>query len=445
MGTYKKEISGWGGLAKGESNLARPERIDDIKEKGHVYSARGLGRSYGDASLNTGNETILMERLNRFLEFDKSSGVLKAESGVSIKDIVKTFVPKGFFVPVTPGTKEATLGGCLAADVHGKNHHKDGSFSEHVVEFEILTPNGLKKRVQRKDEELFNATAGGMGLTGIITEITLKLLPIETPFIKTMHTPCTSLEDLLAHLSENGKNERYSVAWVDLLSTKRGVRSIAMSGDHLLKEELINFSKIKADFEPGEFQVPFHFPSFTLNAMGQKLFNALYFHVQKRKKTFLSSLESFFYPLDKLKNWNRLYGKRGFYQYQFVVPEKGSEIAIKKVLETLQKRKCPVFLAVLKKFGKENNGYLSFPKDGFTLTMDIPGNYPGLFALLDNLDEIIMEHEGRVYLAKDFHLGPAAFRSMYPRYEIFNKLKKKIDPEFLIQTDLSRRLKIGYP
>lgn len=434
MRTCKKEISGWGRIARGESFLMRPERIDDIKNQGVPFSARGLGRSYGDASLNTKNHLFLMERLNRFLEFNPKTCLLRAESGVTIRDIVETFVPKGFFVPVTPGTKEVTLGGCLAADVHGKNHHCDGSFSDHVSEFELYTAGGILKKVQKNDE-LFNATAGGLGLTGIITEITLKLLPINSNFIKTTHTPYRCLDALLSHLSE--KSPRYSVAWVDLMSRKE-IRSIVIEGDHLQEP-----SPIKAITYPKQFHIPFQAPSWALNSFSQKLFNTLYFHkLSLKKKPFISSLESFFYPLDCIGNWNLLYGKRGLYQYQFVVPVKGSSLFFIKLFNYLQKKRCPVFLAVLKKFGPENSNYLSFPKEGFTLAMDIPGNTPDLFAILDALDEMVLENEGRVYLAKDFHLKPSLFRGMYPRYPLFQKVKKRVDPEFLVQTDLSRRLGI---
>jgi len=428
MGTFKKKITGWGKIAEAECFLRRPERIDVIEFDG-ICAARGLGRSYGDAALNSDHTVFLMERLNRLLDFDQKTGLLRAESGVTLRDIIKTFVPRGFFVPVTPGTKEVTLGGCLAADVHGKNHHVDGSFSDHVDEFEIVLPSGVK-RVQKGDL-LFQATAGGMGLTGIIREMTLKLLPIETPFIKARHTPFTSIDNLLQYLKED--KERYSVAWLDLLSSQ--VNSIAISGDHLKKSELTR--SLKPDIAPNPIQIPFRFPAWALNNMTQRLFNTLYFQRQKlRREPFISTLEAFFYPLDKIGNWNRIYGKRGFYQYQFVVPEKGFLRVFEKV------KKLPIYLAVLKKFGKESSGFLSFPKEGFTLACDIPGDVPDLFHLLEKLDEMVLEEGGRVYLAKDLHLNGTHFRGMYPRLKSFEEVKKSVDPKKLIQTDLSRRLQL---
>lgn len=442
MGKMKKEIAGWGRMAKGETLLWRPEKIDHIVRGSSLFSARGLGRSYGDASLNTGGEVILMERLNRFLSFDPRSGILKAEAGSTIGDVVTTFAERGFFVPVTPGTKEATLGGCLAADAHGKNHHADGSFSDHIIEFELLIPDGSKKRVQRKDEELFFATAGGMGLTGIISEITMKLLPVESPFMKVVHTPFTSLTALLKKLDDIKSASRYSVAWLDLLSFKNDkVSSILIEGDHAKKGELPEKLKKK---DAGPVTIPFSFPTLALNRTTQKIFNNIYFYQQKKKTApFFCHYNPFFYPLDRIGNWNKMYGNKGFYQYQFVVPSEKGEEAVLAVLEKLHAARCPVFLAVLKKFGKGNSGYLSFPKEGFTLAMDIPGSYQNIFPLLCQLDEIVLAYGGRVYLAKDYHLSPETFRAMYPEYARFCKVKRKLDPLNIIQTDLGRRLKLG--
>lgn len=442
MGKVKKEIAGWGGMAKGETYLFRPEKIDHILRGSALFSARGLGRSYGDASLNTGGEVILMERLNRFLSFNPNEHTLKAEAGATIRDIVETFTPKGYFVPVTPGTKEATLGGCLAADAHGKNHHADGSFSDHILEFELMLPDGVKKRVRRQDENLFFATAGGMGLTGVITEVTLKLLPVETPFIKVRHTPFESLKLLIKSLNETSDAARYSVAWLDLLSFRKDkVNSILIEGDHARLGELPEKLKSK---EAKPISIPFSFPTLALNRTTQKLFNKIYFYQQKKKSApFFCHYNPFFYPLDRIGNWNRMYGSRGFYQYQFVVPEMQAEEALSGILEHLAAAHCPVFLAVLKKFGKGNPGYLSFPMEGFTLAMDIPGNHPELFTLLHQLDAIVLKSRGRVYLAKDFHVSPEDFRTMYPDYKRFLAVKRKVDPLNLIQTDLARRLKIG--
>ncbi|CRX38752.1 FAD linked oxidase-like protein [Estrella lausannensis] len=442
MGKLKKEIAGWGGMAKGETCLFRPEKIEHILRGSPLFSARGLGRSYGDASLNTGGEVILMERLNRLLSFNAENHVLKAEAGATIRDIVETFSTKGYFVPVTPGTKEATLGGCLAADAHGKNHHADGSFSDHVLEFELMLPDGTKRRVRRQDEELFYATAGGMGLTGVITEVTLKLLPVETPFIKVLNTPFESLTCLIKKLNESSDAARYSVAWLDLLSFKNDkVNSILIEGDHAKRGELPDKLKSK---EAKPISIPFSFPSLALNRTTQKLFNKIYFYQQKKKGApFFCHYNPFFYPLDRIGNWNRMYGSRGFYQYQFVVPEANAEEALRDILAHLTAARCPVYLAVLKKFGKKNPGYLSFPMEGFTLAMDIPGNQPDLFHLLCQLDLIVMKNHGRVYLAKDFHVTPDVFRAMYPDYTRFLAVKRKVDPANLIQTDLARRLRIG--
>lgn len=324
MNKIKTRLTGWGNYPSSTSYVSRPERYQQLKAAENLTLARGLGRSYGDAALNAEGDIILMERLNRFLSFDERTGILKAEAGASLEEILEVFVPRGWFVPVTPGTKYATLGGCLAADVHGKNHHMDGTFAHHVRDVELVLADGSKKRCSPKHEsDLFWATVGGMGLTGIMSEMSLQLLPIETAYVKVRHTAAPNLDKILELLDDRSLDDNYSVAWIDCLATGKDFgRSILMTGHHATKEEAGNQIK-----EPLKIisktprSLPFRFPSWTLNPWTVKAFNHLFYETQRRKTApFLSDYNSYFYPLDAIRNWNRLYGKKGFLQYQFVIP-----------------------------------------------------------------------------------------------------------------------------
>lgn len=446
MRVCKKQISGWNHYPVTTSFLVRPERYSELKIESSSLIPRGLGRSYGDAAINTNHTVVLMERLNRIRSFDEETGVLRAEAGLSLEDILEVFVPRGWFLPVTPGTKFTTLGGCVAADVHGKNHHVDGSFGKYVRAMEIMMPDSsIRKCSPKQDSDLFWATIGGMGLTGIITEISLQLIPIESAYMSVKHYPSKDLDQTLDLLNGAIYDDKYSVAWIDCLSTGKDFgRSVVMNGHHAGLSELS--SKVKDPLnikERKKFALPFNCPSCLLNHYTIKAFNGCYYYLQsKKQESFIIDYDRYFYPLDSILEWNRLYGKKGFIQYQFVIPSQYSREGLTVILDELTRSKRASFLAVLKRFGKEGEGLLSFPKAGFTLALDIPLSDPNLFPFLDHLDEIVLKYDGRVYLAKDARLNPSSFRTMYPRFNQWQRIKNAIDPKNVFSSDLSRRLEM---
>jgi len=446
---YKTDtLAGWGNYPLANCHLYRPEQLAHLQScLQETLIARGLGRSYGDAATNSERGVVLMERLNRFIAFDSSNGILRAEAGCSLKEIIDTFMPRGWFLPVTPGTKFTTLGGCIAADVHGKNHHQSGSFGMHVKQFELMLADGsIKQCSESHEKELFWATVGGMGLTGLITEISLQLTPIKTRFIKSIHYAAGNLEAAIERLEDPALDDHYSVAWIDCLASgsKLG-RSIVMTGHHASCEEIKANKRDPLSLQKKlRLTVPCFFPNFFLNSWTVKVFNSVYYHLQKARPVHqICDFDSFFYPLDFLRKWNRLYGRNGFLQYQCVVPSLSAPRALERILTVLAKNESASFLAVLKRFGPKNPGYLSFPIEGYTLALDTPLYDPKIFTILDALDAIVMEHGGRVYLAKDARLSAENFHKMYPRYMDWLAIKKSIDPNGHFQSDLSRRLKIG--
>lgn len=447
MRILKSTISGWGNYPTATSFLMRPEKYKDIKINDHFpLIARGYGRSYGDAAINNDHYVMLMQRMNRMLKFESETGLLTAEAGTSLAEILEIFVPRGWFLPVTPGTKYCSLGGCVAADVHGKNHHVDGTFSKHVRAIELMLPDGTTQRCSPENQkELFWATVGGMGLTGIITELTLQLIPVESAYMRVQHFPAKNLEEAMDILSKDSQQFRYSVAWIDCLARGNELgRSIVMNGNHAKLDELPKSIKNPLNIkEAKKHNLPFNLPSGALNSLTIKAFNSLYYRFQSGKKEpFIIDYDRYFYPLDAITNWNRLYGKKGFVQYQVAFPTETSLDGLKKLLEELSLSNRPSFLAVLKKFGPQGEGLLSFPFEGYTLALDIPNSDAQLMPFLDHLDDIVLQYKGRIYLAKDARLSAERFRQMYPRLEEFQKLKSKIDPQSIISSDLSRRLNI---
>ncbi len=437
----------WNNYPHSKALVKRPESCRDLKlaEDGATL-ARGLGRSYGDAALNGGHSVLLMERLNRLLAFDEVSGLLRAEAGTTLADILNIFIPRGWFLPVTPGTKYVTLGGCFAADVHGKNHHVDGSFSRYVTEIELLTADGSRLRCSKNlNTPLFWASAGGMGLTGIITEITLQLVPIETSFVNVSHHAAANIDKLMDAFAEPALDDKYSVAWIDCLAKGRQMgRGILMTGHHATAAHLQSHkTQLLPAPAAAKRSIPCYLPDKALNYWSIKAFNSLYYHTQSRKHHFLSDIDNFFYPLDGINDWNRIYGRRGFLQYQCLIPPAAAKKALPQLLTKLSDSRRASFLAVLKRFGQQGEGLLSFPREGFTLALDIPLADPGVFALLDQLDDIVLAYGGRVYLAKDARLQPETFRRMYPRLAEWQKIKQTIDPHGRISSDLGRRLQMG--
>ena len=446
MTTLIKPLSGWGRYPVQSCELQRPERYADLRPETASLIARGQGRSYGDAALNENGRVMLTERVNRLLELDISSGVLRAEAGATLAEILEVITPKGWFLPVTPGTKFVSLGGCVAADVHGKNHHHVGSFGDHVMSIElILADNRRLICSPSENTELFWATVGGMGLTGIIGEVTLQLIAIQSAYMVVQHHAADNLEQLFEHLENPALDDRYSVAWIDSLASGKNLgRGIAMFGHHATAQELpADFGEALTIKPSRSRSVPFDLPAWALNPLSIGAFNALYYQREANKhQPFLTSYDPYFYPLDAIGDWNRLYGKRGFVQYQCVIPQQTAFAGIKALLQALSASRRPSFLAVLKRFGALGRGMLSFPMAGYTLALDLPIRDEGLFTLLNDLDEIVLQHGGRVYLAKDARLSAASFRAMYPRYEEWLKIKNAIDPHNRFSSSLARRLQI---
>lgn len=432
-------ISNWNNYPIINAQVTTPffqDEISGLLNSSAPTIARGNGRCYGDASL--GMNVMSTLSLNHALRFDESNGIFSCQSGMLLSDILEIIVPKGWYLPVTPGTKFITVGGAFASDVHGKNHHKEGSFADHVLKIKLVKPDGVAEECSSElNPRLFWFTAGGMGLTGIIQEVTFKLKKIETPFIRQRQVKADSLDEII-EMFDQYKNYTYSVAWIDCLKKGRSFgRSILMVGEHATKAETEgNSYKIG-----GNFTVPFYFPSFSLNPITIKTFNA-FFYAKNYKKVMDSVISSdkFFYPLDSILDWNKIYGKKGFIQYQFVVPRDLGKKAITEILTRITEKGWGSFLAVLKAFGP-GSVPLTFQMEGYTLALDIPMNR-NLLRFLDELDLMVKEYGGRIYLSKDARMKPEIFFSTYPQSHDFSQFVSSIDPRGVIQSGLSKRLKI---
>ena len=403
--------------------------------------ARGLGRSYGDAAQNAGGRVLLMERLARVRHVDLAAGVVTVDAGVSVEALTRALLPLGLFVHVTPGTWFVTVGGAIAADVHGKNHHADGSFCEHVLSIELMTPDGAVHTVERGDE-LFEATAGGMGLTGVILGATLQMLHVDSPYMVVDRERARDLDDLMARMRARDDEYRYSVAWIDCLARGGSLgRSVLIRGDHAGAEH--GGPTVNGALGGMRLAAPAWTPGGLLRRSTIRAFNEAYYRVAPKHETGrLEGVRSFFYPLDAVSGWNRIYGPNGFLQYQLVVPY-GGEDALRAALERLSEAGAPSFLAVLKRFGEQRTGMISFPMRGWTLALDVPATVPGLGPLLDGLDELVAEAGGRVYLAKDSRLRPDLLAAMYPRLGDWRAARERIDPAGTMRSDLGRRLELA--
>ena len=442
------ELSGWGRYLRRLSTVTRPEQLSEAvpPSTGHMI-VRGRGRSYNSAAMSRDGLVMLSERLDRFVAFDETTALLRAEAGTTLAKLLDEFVPRGWFPPVTPGTKFVSLGGCVAADVHGKNHHRDGPFGSHVTEVEIVLADCSRRICSpQQDAELFWATVGGMGLTGIISQVSLRLRPIESAYMVVEHRRAADLDELLTMLRDETLDDHYSVAWIDCLARDRSLgRGVLMRGHHAEVAELRG--KVEQPLRiktRRRFNLPFDLPSWILNSWSGSAFNQFYYWSQgKSQAPFITDYDSFFYPLDSIGNWNRAYGPRGFVQYQCVFPTATASKGLRMLLDELAHSRRPSFLGVLKRFGPEGAGLLSFPIEGYTLAIDLPVTDPQLFSFLDRLDEIVLEHGGRVYLAKNPQLKPEIFRAMYQRVREWEHLKAKIDPANRFSSDLSRMLELG--
>lgn len=409
--------------------------------------ARGLGRSYGDAAQNAGGVVVDMTTRDRVLAADAATAVVQVEAGVSVDALMRLLLPQGLFVPVTPGTRQVSVGGAIAADIHGKNHHVDGSFGRHVLAMDLLGADGQIRRLTPESEqsELFWATVGGMGLTGLILRATLLMKPVETAYCVVDTQRCANLDELLQHMSEGDHRYTYSVAWVDCLAggtslgrsvLTRGWSAPSASLPPKLRTRALNFSPRKV------VSAPPLFPSGVLNRAGVAAFNeAWYRRAPRTRHRTIQGIAEFFHPLDGIGHWNRVYGPRGFLQYQFVVPF-GAEETLRRCLRILGDAGQASFLAVLKRFGEASPGYLSFPRPGWTLALDLPIGNPGLSRLLDRLDEEVLSAGGREYLAKDSRLPASAMARMYPRLDAWRDLRRTLDPHGVFTSDLARRLQL---
>lgn len=442
-------LSGWGRFPVERCHLYRPERreaVPAILASGGQpsYVARGLGRSYGDAALNAGAGVVACERLNRFIAFDPETDALECEAGVSLAEIVRHFLPRGYFLPVTPGTKFVTLGGAIAADVHGKNHHRDGTIANFVEEFTLLTPAGeVLTCSPARNADVFWATVGGMGLTGVILTAKLRLRRVETAYVLVDYQKARNLEEALALFAESDEQYQYSVAWIDCLAGGGEMgRAVLMRGNHAPASALPPRVRDPLALpRKGWRGVPVDAPSGLLNRFTVAAFNAVYYGRHRDVRGQAVDLETFFYPLDSIHHWNRMYGRRGFVQYQVALPLESGPQGLTELLRRLAGSRRPSFLAVLKRFGPANPGLLSFPFQGYTLALDLPVA-PGLVPFLHQLDRVVLQHGGRVYLAKDAVLTPESFAAMYPNLERFRQVKARLDPQGLLSSSLARRVGI---
>ncbi len=427
-------ISGWGNYPKQKSQLLTPPSQDElkaiiIKENGLI--ARGMGRSYGDSA--NAPKVLRTTFYDHFIEFDEVTGRLTAEAGITLREILGVIVPKGWFLPVTPGTSYVTLGGAIASDVHGKNHHIAGTFGQHVNSMIMVLGTGEVVTVSPSSYgDLFHATCGGMGLTGVIISATIQLIPIRSSLIKQKTIKADCIEDV-CEAFENNINVTYSVAWIDCLAKgKRLGRSILILGEHAKSGSLDLVIK-----DP--ISVPLNAPTALLNYLTMKTFNSAYWHGAKHNQNRLVPLMPYFYPLDAIGSWNKMYGKAGFLQYQFVIPKAGGVANMRRLLEEIAKTGLGSFLAVLKQFSNANKNLLSFPTEGYTLALDFKLTETTI-KTLHRLDELIVEMGGRVYLTKDAVMQEATFKATYHNWEVFESVRKNYGAIGKFSSEQSKRL-----
>ncbi len=448
-GSVTRVLSGWGRFPTEPARVYRPEKVAEVAAiwanpglQGAI--SRGLGRSYGDAALNRDGAVIDQTHLNRLLAFEAASGALECEAGASLADIVQTFLPRGFFLPVTPGTQFVTVGGAIAADVHGKNHHRDGSFTNFVDWLDLLTPGGQLLRCSREDHpDVFWATAGGMGLTGSILRARMRLRRVDSAWVLMDCVRAAGLEALWKAMERSDDQFEYSVAWVD--ATARGGRlgrGVLMQARHAAAGQVESHRRKPLAWpRRAKLSVPFDFPAWALSHSTVSAFNRAYYHGHAGGLGMLVDFESFFYPLDRLRRWNRMYGRRGFVQYQVVLPHATARQGVATLLERFAETRRASFLAVLKRLGEASGGLFSFPMPGYTLALDIPCD-SGLAAFLQRLDGLVAEWGGRAYLAKDSTMSAEHFAATYPRLEEFRSIQRRVDPYGVARSSLARRLKI---
>ena len=442
-------LTGWGRTSPTRALVVRPTSIDEVAEtvteageRGVI--ARGLGRSYGDPAQNAGGQVLDLTGLNKILSVDVATGLVVCQPGVSLQQLMKTMLPFGYFVPVTPGTRYVTVGGAIGSDIHGKSHHADGSFGQHVVSMDLLLADGtIRTLTPQTEPALFWATVGGMGLTGVVVSATLQMMPVETSRIMVETQQVANLDAAMERMTATDEQYRFSVASLDNLAKGACLgRGWVESGNFATLDQLP--PKLQGDplgFVPKPLAtMPDLFPSGLLNRRTIRLMNeANYRRATKQAHAHLATIGGFFHPLDAIHDWNRVYGRAGFLQYQFVVPF-SADATLRRIVEKVANQGAPSFVTVLKRFGPASPGYLSFPTSGWTLTYDFPTGTPGLSRLLSWLDEQVLAAGGRLYLAKDSRMDPANMAAMYPRLEDFRKIRSEVDPHGTFVSDQSRRL-----
>lgn len=425
-------ISSWGRLSQEQHKVIALNDHAQVAEQLNQASsslAYGMGRSYGDVCLNPEGELWLTQGMNRFIEFDASTGLLTCEAGVLLYDIQRYFVPRGWILPVTPGTQMITVGGAIANDVHGKNHHVCGTFGEHVHQIKLVRTNGeIIECGPQEKKDWFSATVGGLGLTGIIVKATIKLKRVPSEWLNTETIPYSNLKEFFALSDDSESNWEHTVSWVDCVSTKG--RGLFMRGNPTQANRASNVKN-------SSFTVPFVPPVSLVNRLSLKLFNTAYYQLKKLKpSSSITHYQPFFYPLDNLLEWNRMYGPKGFFQYQCVIPPDVGMEAVQAMLNEISRTGEGSFLAVLKTFGnRQSIGMMSFPKPGVTLALDFPNQGSRTHKLFANLDAIVKETGGRIYLAKDARQPRELFEAGYPRLDEFINYR---DPG--ISSAMSRRL-----
>jgi decaprenylphospho-beta-D-ribofuranose 2-oxidase len=434
-------LSGWGRSRQVGTLACRPATPEAaaaaLAAAPGPLIAHGAGRSYGDAALNDGGHTILTDALDRIESFDPASGEIVCQPGVTFRQLLEHFLPQRWLFPVSPGTAFTTLGGAVANDVHGKNHELDGSFGDHLRWLDLALPDGEVRRVSpERDPELFRATVGGIGLSGLILRLAFALRRVPSGSVAVREQRIADLDAFMAAFESCRRQATFSVGWIDTTARGRGF------GRGILE------TAAPAPADAGRVRprrplaVPFDFPGGVLNPLTVRAFNALYFRrVPSSGRTRVVPVEHFLYPLDAIGRWNRIYGARGFYQFQAVIPDRAAGAGIPALLEAVVAARRASFLAVLKTMGRPGRGFLSFPLPGTTLALDFPRR-DDTPALLRRLEEITLAHGGRVYLAKDALLSPAGFAAMYPELPSLRAVLDRVDPDRRLASDMSRRLRI---
>jgi len=425
------DFPSWGNYPKLQPQevLRYPWSNSKINFNNAPYLAYGKGRSYGDSCLNENGILINSSQLNHILDFNRDSGVIRCEAGVTFDDLLSVIVPNGWFLPVTPGTRFVTVAGALANDVHGKNHHAVGSFGNHVTAFELQRSNGqtLLCTAENENKQFFNATIGGLGLTGFVTWVEFKLKKIVNSYVTTSTQTFSSVKNFFELDEQYLDSHEYSVAWIDTTARSANLgRGLYFAGEHAKEHPVAYTNKNKSE---KSLNLPVNFPNFALNAFTVKAFNMLYFNTHKNASgQTLTHYAPFFYPLDNIENWNRMYGKRGFFQHQCVVPLNNGKEVITEILKRVSEKGMASFLSVLKRFGNTPSvGMMSFPREGYTLALDFPNKGKRTLDFLNDLDDLVRSVNGAIYPAKDARMSADMFASSFPDLELF---KNYIDPAF---------------